>query len=206
MVVTVVASYPETKPTRPQSTGDRAALAAHGPSSTSSWVRSAWLMLLVLPSVVSAAPQLRGRVVAVLDGDTITVLDSDRRQHRVRLHQIDAPEKDQDFGAAAKKSLSQMIYRRDVAVATVTTDRYRREVGTVYLAGADINLEQIRRGMAWVYRRYSHDAGYLAAEQSARASRIGLWARAKPIPPWEFRHEQHGESGFSISRWLRRFR
>lgn len=142
---------------------------------------------------VLAGPVIRGRVVAVHDGDTLTVLDHYRREYRIRLHQIDAPEKDQDYGTRSKQSLSQLVYRREVAVEVMTTDRYHRYVGKVALAGYDINLEQVARGMAWVYRQYGKDPRYIEAEDAARRARIGLWAKKRPIPPWEFRKEERGD-------------
>jgi endonuclease YncB( thermonuclease family) len=167
------------------------------------------ILLLLLPSPTAArtvaGTVIQGRVVAVLDGDTLTVLDRYRRQIRVRLHQIDAPEKDQDYGARSKQSLSQLVYRRDVAVEVVTTDRYHRYVGKVVLAGYDINLLQVVRGMAWVYRKYGKDERYLAAEEAARRGRLGLWAKARPVPPWEFRKEERGGGGWYDPRqWFRR--
>lgn len=166
--------------------------------------RRPWFALLLglMAGVSEAGTTLYGRVVAVHDGDTLTVLDSGRRQHRIRLYQIDAPEKGQDFGSASKKSLSDLVYRRDVTVTLAATDRYHREVGTVLLAGSDINLVQVRRGMAWVYRQYAKDPDYFEAERAARSARVGLWRDMKPIPPWEFRREEH--EGFDLWRWFRR--
>lgn len=166
--------------------------------------RRSWFILLLslMSGFGEAGVTLYGRVVAVQDGDTLTVLDSGRRQHRIRLYQIDAPEKGQGYGAASKKSLSDLVYRRDVTVALVATDRYHREVGTVLLAGTDINLVQVKRGMAWVYRQYAKDPGYFAAERAARSARVGLWRDVKPVPPWEFRREEH--EGFDLWRWFRR--
>jgi micrococcal nuclease len=168
---------------------------------------------LLWSASLSSAPgseTLRGKVVAVVDGDTLTVLDLGRRQHRIRLHQIDAPEHQQDYGSRSKQSLADLVFGREVAVEPVTTDRYGRLVGKVMLAGQDVNLAQISRGMAWVYRRYGHDPDYLAAEAAARRGRIGLWAKTNPVPPWEFRHEQadrndsssaRGRSYGSFKRW-----
>ena len=174
-------------------------------------LRTRWPICLQLLLAALSGPHnalaedlLRGRVVAVIDGDTITVLDLYRRQHRIRLYQIDAPEKGQDYGAAAKRSLAELIFRREVAVQSVTTDRYQRMVGTVYLDGGDVNLEQVRRGMAWVYRKYARDSNYLAVEQNARSDRIGLWAKSKPVPPWEFRHEHDGHDDSGMRRWFKR--
>ena len=155
----------------------------------------ALLALLCALSGAAAQDSVRvyGRVVAVLDGDTLTVLDRYRRPLRIRLHQIDAPEKEQDYGARSKQSLSQLVYGREVAVEVLTTDRYHRFVGKVVSAGYDVNLQQVARGMAWVYRQYGQDPQYLAAEAAARRARLGLWAKSRPIPPWEFRRAEREE-------------
>jgi endonuclease YncB( thermonuclease family) len=132
-------------------------------------------------------------VVGVADGDTITVLDDKRRQHKIRLAGIDAPEKAQDFGNLSKASLSDLVYRQQVVVETSKIDRYGRSVGKVSIAGRDINLEQVRRGMAWHYTAYEREQApmdrqaYAAAEFDARTARTGLWAMPSPIPPWDFR-------------------
>ena len=85
--------------------------------------------------------ELVGRVIGVADGDTITVLGSNRVQHRIRLAGIDAPEKSQAYGQVSK-----LEYHK--------TDRYGRTVGTVLVNGRDVNLEQIRAGLAWHYKQY----------------------------------------------------
>jgi hypothetical protein len=93
----------------------------------------------------------------VADGDTITVLDENRHQHKIRLAGIDAPEKAQDFGQRSKQSLSDQAYRQHVMVETGKTDRYGRLVGKVLVNGQDVNLEQVRRGMAWHYKAYQRE-------------------------------------------------
>lgn len=139
------------------------------------------------------AASIEGRVVGVADGDTITVVDDERQQHRVRLAGIDAPEKRQDFSQRSKQSLSDLVYRQQVMVETGKTDRYGRLVGKVIANGQDVNLEQVLRGMAWHYKAYQREQSppdrqaYAAAENAARASGAGLWAMPSPSPPWEFR-------------------
>lgn len=139
------------------------------------------------------AEVLIGRVVGVTDGDTITVLDSTNTQHKIRLGGIDAPEKKQDFGNVSKKSLSDMVYNKEVEVEWNKEDRYGRKVGKVLISNQDINLEQIKRGMAWFYKKYKGELeqedriAYVQAQQEAEANHVGLWIDTSPIPPWEFR-------------------
>lgn len=151
-----------------------------------------WLCLTVTVSV--AAETLTGRVVGVLDGDTITLLAAGDCQTRVRLAQIDAPEKRQEYGQASKRALSDWVYGKQVTVEITDTDRYGRKVGKVLLGGTDVNLKQVRAGMAWVYRQYAHDAAYFSVEDEARTARRGLWSRSNSVPPWEFRHKTRGPS------------
>ncbi|MEO8655338.1 MAG: thermonuclease family protein [Ramlibacter sp.] len=144
-------------------------------------------------------------MVGVADGDTITVLDGQRQQHKIRLAGIDAPEKRQDFGNRAKQSLSALAYRQQVIVETGKTDRYGRLISKVIVNGHDVNLEQVRRGMAWHYKAYEREqvpadrGAYTAAEDAARASRAGLWAMPSPIPPWEFRRAVKARHGGALS-------
>lgn len=146
---------------------------------------------------VYAADVLEGRVVGVHDGDTLTLLTSERRQVKIRLAQIDAPESSQDFGQRSKQSLSDLAYGKAVRIEVETTDKYGRTVGKVLVDGLDANLEQVKRGMAWVYRKYAHDPGYFAAEAGARNAKTGLWSQSNPMPPWEFRHV--GRAGHPVS-------
>lgn len=139
------------------------------------------------------AATLSGRVVAIADGDTITILDSSNTQHKVRLAGIDAPEKKQAFGNVSKKSLSDMVYGKQVSVDYNKQDRYGRTVGKVNVDGVDANLEQVKRGLAWFYKKYQNEQpiedrlDYLHAQEAAEHSKVGLWVEPTPIPPWDFR-------------------
>jgi endonuclease YncB( thermonuclease family) len=140
------------------------------------------------------AETIDGRVVGVSDGDTITVLDSTKTQHKIRLAGIDAPESKQAFGQASKKHLSDLVFNRDVTLYCSKTDKYKREVCVVMVDGQDANLAQVKAGMAWWYRAYAkeqipeHRAQYQVAEMDAQRQRVGLWHDAEPVPPWEWRH------------------
>lgn len=137
-----------------------------------------------------------GKVVSVSDGDTITVLDSAKTQHKIRLTGIDAPEKAQAFGQASKKSLSELVFSKDVVVSWEKRDRYQRILGKVLLNDQDICLEQVSRGMAWHYKQYQRDQSaedrikYSRAEDGAKKIRIGLWADEMPMQPSKFRHKK----------------
>lgn len=131
------------------------------------------------------------RVVGVSDGDTITVVDAQDRVIKCRLYGIDAPEKRQAFGARSKESLSELTYQRSADIEVTGLDRYGRSICKVFVNGVDVNREQLARGFAWMYRRYTVDASYAAAELAARSAARGLWRDASPVAPWEFRHGQN---------------
>lgn len=142
------------------------------------------------------AELLNGKVVGVSDGDTITVLDSAKSQHKIRLVGIDAPEKAQAFGQASKKTLSDLVFSKDVVISWEKRDRYQRILGKVFLNDKDICFEQVKLGMAWHYKQYQRDQSpedrikYSLAEEEARKNRRGLWADESPMQPSEFRHRK----------------
>lgn len=141
---------------------------------------------------------LRGNVIGIADGDTLTVLDADRRRRKIRLAGIDAPEKRQPFGPESKQSLSERVFGKQVLIETGKTDRYGRTIGKVIVDGEDINLAQVRDGLAWHYKKYEREqssadrAGYAIAERDARAHWRGLWQQPEPIAPWDYRSTRKG--------------
>ncbi len=152
----------------------------------------ALLMLLAFTS--SAFGQdIHGKVIAVADGDTVTVLDSESRTHKIRLAGIDAPEKSQAFGQASKQALSNRVYGKTVVIDWNKRDRYGRIIGKIIRDSQDVNLEQIKLGMAWHYKKYENEQDvedrslYGQAEYIAQRDRIGLWREQNPVPPWDFR-------------------
>lgn len=152
-----------------------------------SWRGWGLALLLVVVGVPVSAETLLGRVVSVQDGDTLTVRVAGQRV-KVRLTGIDAPERDQPFGEQSRQSLSRMALNRTASVAVRKIDDYGRTIGVVTVAGLNVEAEQVRRGLAWVYRQYRHDPQLLALEAEAKAARRGLWAEANPKPPWDWRH------------------
>jgi endonuclease YncB( thermonuclease family) len=149
--------------------------------------------ILLLFALQCQAELVDGRIVAVYDGDTVTLLDRNKKQHRIRLAGIDAPEKSQPFGQRSRQSLADQVFSQDVTVETSKTDKYGRQVGKILVGGVDVNLEQVKRGLAWHYKAYAREQhridrqAYAAAEATARAVQIGLWREKEVVPPWEFR-------------------
>ena len=155
------------------------------------------LVLGLLLCCVAAADEITGRVVGITDGDTLTILDSGRTQHKIRLNGIDAPEKQQPYGSASKQHLSDLAYGKEARAACYKRDRYGREVCSVFVDGKDVGLAQLDAGLAWWYRKYAHEqlprerTEYESAEDRAAADRTGLWQDKNAVPPWEWRHKRH---------------
>jgi endonuclease YncB( thermonuclease family) len=149
--------------------------------------------LLLSTALTALAETLAGEVVGLADGDTLTVLDQSKAQHRIRLAGIDAPEKRQPFGDRSRQHLASLTFRKQVVVDWHKADRYGRIVGKVTVGEVDVGLEQVRAGMAWHYKAYEREqspedrATYAAAEEHARAGHLGLWRETGPLPPWDFR-------------------
>lgn len=151
-------------------------------------------MALLLPLVVACASAadeglLHGRVLRVVDGDTLDVRLSSGRI-RVRLQGVDAPEHDQPGGREATRFLRGHLNDRDVVLEPVTQDRYDRLVAIVRLGTLDLNRELVREGHAWAYRHYlrHEDRPLCTLEHQARKAGRGLWQQgAAPRAPWEHR-------------------
>jgi endonuclease YncB( thermonuclease family) len=151
------------------------------------------LAALLCLSLTANAEYLTGRVIRVADGDTITILDSSNTQHKIRLSGIDAPERKQAFGMKSKDALSSAVAGKSVTIDWNKRDRYKRIVGKVLLDGKDMNLEQIKKGLAWHYKAYEREQDvedrsvYANAEYEAQQGKVGLWTEQEPLAPWDFR-------------------
>ena len=148
---------------------------------------------------------LNGRVIKVLDGDTVTIVDSSSGQHRIKIMGIDAPDRYQAFGGRAHQNLSAMVFNREVEIELSMRDRTGLVFGKVMVAPqdsqclqincqktVDTGLEQIKAGLAWWTRMKAQtaedSAKYGQAEFSAKIHRIGLWSETNPVPPWKWPH------------------
>ena len=151
-------------------------------------------LALLFASAMLHAETLTGKVIKIADGDTITILDRDNHQYRIRVAGIDAPERKQPFYEASKQNLAKLAFGRVATVEWRKHDKYRRIVGNVRVAGEDVGLAQVRSGLAWWYRDFARDQTpedrrlYEAAELDARSLRLGLWQDPAPLEPKRARH------------------
>jgi endonuclease YncB( thermonuclease family) len=163
-------------------------------------LRFAAIAICSLCFSIAQAKILTGRVVKISDGDTLTVLDESKRQHKVRLVGIDAPERKQAFGTVSRQNLADLVFGKKVAVEWSKQDHYQRVLGKVLLNGQDINLKQIKAGLAWHYKLYDKDQRladrrlYAEAQKAASLNSIGLWSDPAPVAPWDFRHNKPAPS------------
>ena len=130
-----------------------------------------------------------GTVVGIADGDTMTVLNNDKQEVKIRLAEIDAPEKRQAFGTRSKQSLSDLCFGKQAEIIPRVKDRYQRTIARVKCSGVDANTEQVKRGMAWVYPRYVRDHNLYIMQHEAKKAKRGLWVDSSPTAPWEFRKQ-----------------
>lgn len=160
----------------------------------------ALLLLLLLLAAFPALADIRGKVVSVHDGDTLTVV-IDRRQVRVRLSDIDAPELRQPFGTRSRQSLAEMCFGKEAVLDVQGEDHYHRSLARVTCDGKDANAEQVRRGYAWIFVRYApRNSPLYALEAEAKAARRGLWADPSPVAPWDWRRNGRETAGRNGSR------
>lgn len=155
-------------------------------------VTGAVVLGAIVATGVAAKPHysVTGKVVRIADGDTLTVLDGSNAQHKIRLFGIDAPENGQAFGTKAREALASKVFGQTVRVDVVDVDRYRREVGRIFLGERFVNMELVRDGFAWRYVQYDKPGEFTAAEDEAREHRRGLWSDPHPVAPWEFRRQR----------------
>ena len=131
--------------------------------------------------------QIQGKVVGIIDGDTFTLLTSENKQIKIRLHGIDCPEGRQDFGNQAKQYLSNLIFSKHLKIQDKGLDRYGRTIGIVFFDNMNINEAMLSNGMAWHFKKYDKNPKWDNLESEARILKKGLWAQENPTPPWEWR-------------------
>jgi len=147
------------------------------------------ILLLFLPFQIIAQSKIEGKAIRILDGDTFEILVNNKT-YKIRLADIDAPEKKQDFGNVAKQRLAELIFSKQVNVEYEKLDRNQRIIGTVFVNKQYINLLLVEEGLAWHFKKYSSNIQFDKAEKMARKRKLGIWSINNPTPPWSFRAEK----------------
>ena len=148
-----------------------------------------WFLIALLPFVASAAmgQTLFGKVTRVVDGDTVAFKVHNGPIEKVRLADIDTPERDQPWGTEATTALRKWSLSKPARLEVVDTDRYGRLVATLWVKDVSINRELVREGHAWVYRKYLRDTSLIKLEAKAKLIKSGLWSASRAIKPSDWR-------------------
>ena len=156
------------------------------------------VLLQVLLTQVTFASDYSGRVVGIIDGDTLETLNG-HHADRIRLSGIDCPEKSQAIGQRAKQAAAVLAFGKQVTVQIHGYDKHKRTLGDVLLPdGMNLNQELVKQGWCWWYRKYAPgDTVLEKLEKEAREARIGLWAEPHPSPPWEWRKRKRETASLS---------
>ena len=161
-------------------------------NSTRGFPRTIWFICVYIatfPILGWAEESLNGLVLRVADGDTITIVTDARQTKKIRLSEIDTPERDQSWGRQASLALSKKLANKSIVAKVSGIDRYDRVIADIFVGERNINHEMVSEGHAWAYRRYLKNDHLLQLERAAKAKGLGLWGLENdPIPPWEWRN------------------
>jgi micrococcal nuclease len=139
----------------------------------------AWILACSLPVFAL-------EITYFYDGDTVKINDAGY-EYKLRLSDIDAPERTQEYGLKSRRALMQFCKSADVKVYISGTDKYQRSLGKLHCNQQDASIFMVKNGHAWFNRRYSMDYMLALQEDEARKNKLGLWADEKPMPPWVWR-------------------
>jgi len=151
-----------------------------------------WWSLIALFStflIAHADEEFEGKVKKIIDGDSILVVDAKDLEYEVQLEGIDAPELKQEFGKESSEGLSKMLKDKPLKITWKMKDQYDRLLGQVYVDDLHINIEMLRSGMAWHFKRFNKSEELAKAETEAKDAKKGLWGTNSPMAPWDYRKE-----------------
>lgn len=151
------------------------------------------LALLFCIQIAYSQTIIQGKVIKVADGDTFTLLTDNNEQVKVRLAEIDAPEKGQDYGTKATNFVKELIAGKKVKVDVTGTDRYKRTLGVVWVGNTNLNEELVKQGLAWRWK-FSKSKHYLQLQEQAQTKKINIWSMKNPIDPYDFRKQKKNKS------------
>lgn len=153
-------------------------------------MKNIFFLMFVALSWPALSADIQGKVVRILDGDTLEVINA-KRPVRIRLAGIDAPEKKQAYGRWSTEVLKSLVGGKSVTVSYTQRDRYGRILGQIFAPDrVNVNQFMVRAGAAWVYTQYNTDPALPGLQNEARQQRRGLWADRSPVSPWTWRHRR----------------
>lgn len=144
-------------------------------------------LLFSLFTLVCVSQTIIGTVVGITDGDTFKLLENDTILHRIRVANIDCPERKQPFSKKAKEFTSNAIFNKKIKIEVLNSDRFGRLIAQVYYDSLILSAELVKNGYAWHYTKYSNDSTLIELENQARKFKRGLWQDKSAMPPWEWR-------------------
>ena len=160
---------------------------------------NAFVIIYIL-NIYSVRADFTAKVLRVVDGDTVHVVNKAGKKFKVRLTGIDAPEQNQPYGLVSTYHLRGLLLNKFVLLESkpkkgkpYSVDRYKRVLAKIVLDGRDINLSQVLSGYAWHFKRYQNQQSrsdreaYSKAELYAEENELGLWGEKNPIAPWKWR-------------------
>ena len=155
------------------------------------FTRTIWFIcfyIALFPILGWAEERLNSQVLRVIDGDTITIITEAQQTKKIRLSEIDTPERDQPWGRQASRALSKKVANKSIVAKVSGVDRYDRVIADIFVGERNINQEMVSEGHAWAYRRYLKNDYLLELERVAKEKGLGLWGLTQdPIPPWQWR-------------------
>ncbi|MFY7877448.1 MAG: thermonuclease family protein [Pirellula sp.] len=144
---------------------------------------------MMTSAIVPADETMEAKVKRVIDGDSILVVDSNDMEFEAQLEGIDAPELKQEFGKESLEALTKMLKDQKVKLTWKSKDTYDRLLAQVYLEDKHVNIEMLRSGMAWHFKRYNKSEELAKIELEAKQAKKGLWSKESPLAPWDYRKE-----------------
>ena len=152
---------------------------------------SALAFFYVTCTGVTNAQTYLGKVIKVTDGDSINIL-YDGKPLRIRLAEIDAPERGQPFWKKSREALADYVAGKQVQVVEVDIDRYKRIVGQVYIGETWVNGALVRGGYAYVYPKYATSERLYEFERAAKENQAGIWKlpENERVKPWVWRKQK----------------
>lgn len=147
------------------------------------------IFVLLMPMYLLASDVITGKVITVIDGNTLEVFTNDNETYKILLFGIDSPELEQPFGEKAKQFLQKLILDKDVIVEVQGKDRLGNRLGIILIEGEDPREKLLAEGLAWTSEKNPVESFEMIKEKSKEKGK-GLWKEQEPTAPWVFRRQQ----------------